>query len=267
MRRFQLFEWEDQPWLPRVLRDFITDHLRYTHTEAMRLPVNKAIARQLAAVVTRTGSPQIVDLCAGAGGPVLEVSRLLADELGRPIPIVVTDLFPNRAAFERIEQTSEGAVRARFEPTDATNVPGDLPGLRTIFTALHHFPPPLAAAVLADAGRKRSPIAVFEPLERTWRMVFLVGLMSFLRGFTHTHRVGQMTAGRFCLTYLLPLAPAAFAWDGAVSALRSYTAAELSELAERLSVTGFTWEAGRFEVDGPYGSMPTTYLIGVPQTV
>jgi hypothetical protein len=105
---------------------------------------------------------------------------------------------------------------------------------------------------------------VFEPLERTFRLIVLVGLMSFLRGYTHTHRVGRLTIGRFLSTYLVPVAPAMFAWDGAVSAIRMYTADELLAIARSVPSTQYEWNAGRFEVPGPYGPMPTTYLIGEP---
>jgi hypothetical protein len=264
MRRVHLFEWEDQPWLPQVFRDFITDQLRYTHNEAMREPVNAAIARRLASLLARTRTSRIVDLCAGAGGPLPAIGRILVDDLSVPVEILLTDLYPNLAAFKEIEVQSGGRVSARYEPTDATDVPHELHGLRTLFTALHHFQPAHARLILADAVRKRAPIAVFEPLERTARMVALVGLMSFLRGFTHTPRVGRLTAGRFLVTYVLPLAPAIFAWDGSVSALRTYTAEELLELATSVAGSQYDWEAGRFDVPGPFGRMPTTYLVGVP---
>ncbi len=77
--RAHLFEWEDQPWLPPVFRDFITDQLRYSHGEAMRLPINSAIAQHLQQLLERTGSERIVDLCSGAGGPVVQIGRLLHD--------------------------------------------------------------------------------------------------------------------------------------------------------------------------------------------
>lgn len=264
MRRVQLFEWEDQPWLPRVFRDFITDHLRYTHNEAMRAPVNVAMATRLASLLARTQTTQIVDLCAGGGGPVAEIGRILVEELSVPVKILLTDLFPNVAAFKALEAQSGSRVSARYESTNATDVPGELRGLRTMFTALHHFRPSSVKLVLADAVRKGAPIAVFEPMERTLRMLALVGLMSFLRGFTHTHRVGRLTIGRFLLTYVIPLSPVMFAWDGAVSTLRMYTADELLELARSVSVDGYQWEAGRFDVAGPFGLMPTTYLFGLP---
>jgi hypothetical protein len=266
MRRVHLFEWEDQPWLPRVFRDFITDQLRYTHSEAMRQPVNRAIAERLADVLAQSRSAQIVDLCAGAGGPITNIGRILQEDMSLPVTIVLTDLFPNVAAFRALEQQGAGAIRARYEPVDAANVPADLPGVRTVFTALHHFPPELVKRVLGDAVRKRAPIAVFEPLERSLRMTVLVGLMSFIRGFTHTHRVGVMTPARFLFTYLLPIAPAMFAWDGAISTLRTYTASELLQLATETAPSGYAWTADRFDVSGPYGPMPTTYLVGVPTT-
>ena len=264
MRRLHLFEWEDQPWLPGVFRDFITDQLKFTHNEPMREPVNRAIAGQLADVMRESGTTSIVDLCAGAGGPIAHIGRILATDLAVPVNIVVTDLYPNVAAFHALERQSGGRVRARFEPTDAGNVPADLRGIRTIFTALHHFPPDSVKRVLADAVRKGAPIAVFEPLERTLRMTVLVGLMSFIRGLTHAHRVGVMSATKGLFTYLLPIAPAMFAWDGAVSTLRTYTADELLNLARETAPSGYAWRAGRFDVPGPYGPMPTTYLVGVP---
>src|SRR6478752_2325008 len=78
MRRHHLFEWEDQPWLPGVFRDFITDQLKFTHNEPMREPVNRAIAGQLADLMRESGTTSIVDLCAGAGGPIAHIGRILA---------------------------------------------------------------------------------------------------------------------------------------------------------------------------------------------
>jgi hypothetical protein len=264
MRRVQLFEWEDQPWLPRVFRDFMTDHLRYSHNEAMRKPVNEAMAARVASLLARTRTTHIVDLCAGGGGPIAEIARILVQEQSLPVTVLLTDLFPNVAAFKAHEADSGGRVTARYESTNAADVPAELRGLRTMFAALHHFRPSQVKLVLADAVRKRAPIAVFEPMERTVRMSVLVGLMSFLRGLTHTHRVGKLTFGRALWTYVLPVAPAMFAWDGAVSALRMYTAGELLELAKNVDPTQYEWQAGRFDIRGPFGPMPTTYLTGVP---
>jgi hypothetical protein len=265
MRRLHLFEWEDQPWLPAVFRDFITDHLRYTHAEPMRRPINLAIARRLRGLLEQTGSHRIIDLCSGAAGPIVAISRILLEELAWPTEVVLTDLYPNVAAFERIEKASHASITSRHDSVNAMDVPLELEGVRTMFTALHHFRPELVRLVLADAVRKSSPIAVFEPLERTARLAIGLGLISLIRGFTHTPAVGPLSASRFLFTYVLPVAPFVFAWDGFVSALRSYSPEELHTIAvSTTELSRYKWETGRFEVPGPYGAMPTVYLIGTP---
>ena len=264
MRRLQLFEWEDQPWLPAVFRDFITDHLRYTQDEAMRRPINVAIAQRLKSLLQRVGTRQLVDLCSGAGGPLVNIRSILADEMGFPVDIVLTDLYPNVAAFRRLEAEPHRRIKGRHQSTSALDVPEELEGVRTLFTALHHFPPEQVRLILADAVSKHAAVAVFEPLERTIRMVTLISVMTFIRGLTHTPTVGRLTLARLFFTYLCPLAPAIFAWDGTVSALRSYTAEELLALARSATTGRYEWEAGTFHVTGPYGRMPTTYLIGCP---
>jgi hypothetical protein len=183
-----------------------------------------------------------------------------------PHEIVLTDLYPNAPAFRRLEEESHGLIKARYESTSANDVPPELEGVRTLFTALHHFNPEQARMILADAVRKRASIAVFEPLERTVRMLVLLGVVSFIRGFTHTPRVGKLTFQRFLVTYVLPLAPAIFAWDGVVSVLRSYTRDELRDIATGIPSAAYRWEAERFEVAGPYGPMPTTCLVGIPES-
>lgn len=267
MHRFHLFEWEDQPWLPVVFRDFITDHLRYFLARTIREPVNRAIAQLLEPLLTRTGSRQIIDLCAGAGGPLLQVQRIIRDEMGEPVEVLLTDLYPNVAAFKRHELEGGGAVRAIYEPTSAFDVPPGLRGVRTLFTALHHFKPEGVLRLLADAAGKRQPIAVFELLERTPRMLILTGLFALLQAFVRTPIVGRLTPWRFLLTYVIPLAPAMLMWDGVVSVLRTYTPQELRDLTDSIGAADYDWEVGRFEIPGPLGVMlPTIYLLGCPVT-
>ena len=53
---------------PQSFRDFITDHLRYTHNEPMRQPISLAIAQRLKALLTEVHSHRLIDLC-GCGRP------------------------------------------------------------------------------------------------------------------------------------------------------------------------------------------------------
>lgn len=262
--RLHLFEWEDQNWLPVVFRDFITDHLHYGLSQKIREPVNRIIAKKLRALLARARSNRIVDLCSGAGGPLLKVHGILCRDRDTPIELVLTDLFPNVEAFRKCEAAGGGAIKARYESTDAFDVPSSLDGVRTIFTALHHFRPRDAQRLLADAASKRQPIAVFEPLERTPRVFLMVALNTLWQTFALTPIVGRLTLQRFLLTYVIPLAPFMILWDGLVSVLRTYTPQELQTLADDIGAPGYEWEAGRFDVPTPLGRMPTLYLVGFP---
>lgn len=67
---------------------------------------------------------------------------------------------------------------------------------------------------------------------------------------------------RLALTYLLPLIPLVVVFDGIVSCLRTYTVAELEELARSFEGSGYDWQAGEEPIPG--SPVRATYLIGLP---
>lgn len=255
--RMQLVELEDLPWFPSVMRDagtaFIALAARVAGHAAMLVPkIEEALAR--------SGTTDLVDLCVGGGGPLPVVVASLRAR-GWTGTAWASDLYPNRPAMARLAAESDGAIRPRPDPVDATAVPADLPGLRVIFNAFHHFPPDKARAVLEDAVRSGRPIAVFEIVSR--EPLPLLGLLMsplnfalalpFLRPF-HWAWVP--------LTYVVPALPAFVFWDGIVSWLRIYSVGELQALVADLDAPGWTWDIGRIQL----GSAPAhaTYLVGVP---
>lgn len=263
--RLHLFEWEDQHWLPAFFRNYITDHLRYGLSQKMMDPVNQAIAGKIKPLVDRAGSNRIVDLCSGGGGPLLNVRRVLAEEMDTPVEVVLTDLFPNTETFQKSEATGGGVVKARYESISAFDVPSDLHGVRTMFTALHHFRPKEVQRLLADAAHKSQPIAAFEPFERTLHSFVLMAMRTLFNAIVLTPVVGPLTLQRFVLTYLIPLAPLVMLWDGLVSVLRAYTPGELQALANEIGAGSYTWEARRCDLPGPMGvKLPMVYLVGCP---
>ena len=73
-------------------------------------------------------------------------ARGAAEEiLGRSLRVTLSDKFPNTAALERARRVA--GVEVAEAPVDATAVPADLPGVRSLFSALHHFPPDLARKI------------------------------------------------------------------------------------------------------------------------
>ena len=68
-----------------------------------------------------------------------------------------------------------------------------------------------------------------------------------------------MSWQQIIFTYLIPILPFGFAWDGAVSNARTYTLSDLDELLVGLKDDGYIWEKGIVE-----GKIPSMYLIGKP---
>lgn len=252
MKRRRWFEIHDQPWFPRFLRDLITEALEAVWNENHTY---RSIAAKLREAVAQSGAGQIVDLCSGGGGPWLGLYEDVA--AGRPLRIVLTDFYPNARLLR--EQLPEGLL-ARSEPVDATSVPEELPGFRTIFSSFHHFDPSAARAILEDAFRRREGIGVFEGARRTPLTLVLTTGVSLL-AMKAAARARPVRAQRILWTWLIPAVPAVLWVDGILSCLRSYSIEDLWELTDGLHSLDYRWEVG----EGKSGRVPIRYLIGVPE--
>jgi hypothetical protein len=261
--RAHLFEFEDLPRLPGFIRRAITDLLEY---QLNRYRVYDGLAPKLAELVAEQGSDaELIDLCSGSAGPVRRMRHLLQAQTGQAPRVLLTDKFPNLQAFERISEASGGRVRFLRESVDAADVPPQLTGLRTIFTAFHHFQPPAARRILADAAAKRAPIAVFEFTSRTWANLFKAALLGPLLVWVDTPSIRPFRFSRLLFTYVLPVIPVCYAWDAFASHYRTYSPRELHVLVAGLPCEGYGWDIG--QQTSPESGFTLTYLIGRPVPV
>jgi hypothetical protein len=256
VNRVQLFEFHDLAAFPSAWRDMLTDIMSFF---ALRFHVFRPIIPKLAQLARALDNPRLVDLCSGAGGPALAVWRALGSGPERPLPIVLTDKYPNLAAFRRAAQVTGGAVSYIEEPVDATDVPSALCGFRTLFASFHHFRPATAQAILGDAARKGQGIGVFEYTERNLLVWALPILLTPVFCWIVTPFLRPLTWRRVLWTYLVPVVPITGLWDGLVSCLRTYSAQELRDLTEDIGCPGYTWESGRVR---SFGACHVTYLLG-----
>jgi hypothetical protein len=258
MKRLHLFEFEDLSWLPASLRDMITDLLGQT-IEIARL--YHPVLPRLAEALRTTGDRSILDLCSGGGGPVRGLRRRLAEDYGLPMEARLSDLYPNLRAFEHITAREGGGLGFVPTPVDATRVPGELSGFRTMFSCLHHFRPAQAEAILRDAWLHRRAIGVFELTERSLAGI-AQALLGPLSAIFLTPLITPRLLSRFVLTYAVPIVPALFVFDGIVSNLRTYTLDELGAMTRSMQRDDYRWELGQVR----HALLPTkvTYLFGLP---
>jgi len=259
MKRLPLGEISDQPWCPRVVRDAVTDFLQYsTNRWGQYTPVLPTLCYFLQKVDAR----RIVDLCSGGSGPWQQLHRTIGRSFGDSFRIVLTDRYPNLAAFRLARELSGGVVDFREEPLDACALPEGLAGFRTLFGSFHHFAPSQARGVLQDAVDSGQGIGIFEMTDR--RPSTLLGmLLSPFFVLLHTPKIRPFSWSRIILTYLLPVVPLVVMVDGIVSCLRSYTTKELADLTGSLSGPPYDWEIRRLA--SPRSPFPIIYAIGCPK--
>jgi hypothetical protein len=258
VRRLQLFEILDQPWCPQTVRDGATDFLEFiTNITDLYSPVRPL----LLGAIRQSGSRSVVDLCSGGGGPWLSPSwRAARSSREWPLTVWLTDKFPSTVLRSRLGK-SDDSLRMINEPVDATAVPSELHGFRTIFASFHHFSDEAAMRLLEDAVAAGEGIATAEVTSRTFRALAVILLMPWaclvMIPFMRPFRLS-----RLLLTYLLPLIPFTILWDGLVSCVRTRTPQELRRLTTGLDQ--FTWASGY--LSGRHLPLPMVYLVGIPVT-
>jgi hypothetical protein len=258
VKRIDIKELHEQPWLPNILRDYMTDSLQFVMG---MVGAYRPIVQRLTRAVDASGAQQLVDLCSGGGGPWPWLYKTVEAGRGGDFKIVLTDKFPNITAFERARRDSKGAIDFWPESADASHLPENLAGFRTMFTSFHHFTPEEASGIVRDAVEQRQGIGVFELPRRslvTILWVFLVPLGALMTApFMRPFRLS-----RLFWTYILPVVPFMLWFDGILSCLRAYSPAELTQMSSQLGAKDYAWEVGE-----AHGRLVTvTYLLGYPVT-
>lgn len=257
--RAQLFEFNDEDWVPASLRDTIVETLSRSLRWGGFL---RPLAPLLDAFLLASGKREVLDLCAGAGGPALILSRE-AERLGLDPPqFLMTDLYPRVSMWTHVKRQYPASIDFIEDPVDATCITPRLSKgrARTIINAFHHFRPELARAILRDAVQSNVPIFISECFERDPRGAFPlipVGIPSLLATPLLSPR---RRLAKAVWTWLTPIGLATGSWDAIISTLRIYSEPELRELVAPFG-EGYEWTYGTY--DYPFGGRGC-YFHGLP---
>ncbi len=259
MRRFQFIEFEDFSWFPSKVREGITDYLRF-FISLFRLysPVPQALKDTLEI----TEEEEITDLCSGGGGEIINIVKELDKISEKKYKVTLTDKFPNIHSFKYIRKSSDYRFDFIESPIDALTVPNDVKGLKTIFSAFHHFDFETGKKVLQNAVDNNSPIAIFDAAERKWLYIWSVLFSTVFFMFLCTPFFKPFKLSRIIFTYLIPMIPVFGLWDGIISMLRIYTPKELMKMAKETNSNHYKWKSGLLK--NKIGTN-VTYLIGYPE--
>lgn len=255
--RLHLFEFEDQPWFPHIFRQGMLDFLRFMIS---KLGAYGPAIPLLEDLLRRSGQHHFTDICSGAGGGIAGIRGALSQRMGEPVRVTLSDLYPNLGAYEFLQAESGGQIDFIASPVDATKVPPQIQGVRTIFSSFHHFKPDQAVAILRNAADQRAPIGIFEGSGKSW-LELIIFLLTFpIIILVVTPFIRPFKLSRLFFTYLIPIIPLGILWDGLVSLFRIYNPRMLNELIARVETPpGYTWRSG---IVGSGPGKQVIYLIG-----
>jgi len=257
LRRFHLFEFEDFAWFPKIIRDGGTDFLGFV---LKYLKFYEPSIKIIEDVITQSGHHHIVDLCSGNGGPI----SMIHDEIDKDLQVsyTLTDKYPNRSAYKQLKTTSNGIIDYRSESLDILTDSIQYKGIRTLFTAIHHFKPEDVQVILNNAIIDRAPIAIFDGGNKHIGSILAIMITHPILFFFGTPFISPFKWSRLLFTYIIPLIPLYAIWDGIVSILRLHTPEELLAYAQTSDdKQQFSWSAGK--VKNKVG-FSVAYLVGIP---
>lgn len=256
--RVHLFEFEDQTWFSIKVRNGMMDYLRFIFD---KINIYKPALLLLAKVIHTVGCNKILDLCSGSGGDIVQLHRELETTTNKKISVLLSDKYPNIAAYREIEQQSAGHICFLDSPTEAATINIEQQYVRTMFSAFHHFDIKYAKQILQNAINSNAPIAIFDG--GTKNILFLLAMLFVhpITLFAVAPFIRPFSFSRLFYTYVIPLIPLCTMWDGSISILRLYSEKDLQRLVADMHNDHYKWEVGNRKTS--FG-LKMNYLIGVP---
>ena len=266
MKRIQLFEFEDLRWFPKAIRRSMTNLIAVLHR---MVGTREVISDLLAPIIQERHIHRIVDLGSGSGGIMPEVlESLKADHGLEDVQLILTDLYPNKEKIAALENNGLGSVSYHSEPVDATEMANAPKGLKTMINCFHHMPPKQAREILKTASETGQPIVIYEmgennlPLLLWWILLPISLAILMIMVLFMTPWVRPMSWQQLLFTYIIPVIPVCYAWDGQASLPRMYTMDDLDILLQDLNGSAYQWKKGRAYKRNK--KKMGTYLIGLP---
>lgn len=266
MKRIQLFEFEDFSWFPTNIRSYMTNLI--VHLQR-KLGIGEVLSGLIAEILKEKNISQIVDVGSGSGGTMPDVIETLHEVHGLSgVKLIMTDLYPNPEMVKKYKMAKEESIVYHAVSVDATNIATAPTGLKTMVNSFHHMPPKEARKILVSAQENRQPLLIYEmgenniPLLIWWLLLPISLIVLIIMVLFMTPSVKPLTWQQIIFTYLIPIIPVCFAWDGQASLPRMYTFKDLDALLDGLGTSNYIWKKGQAKKSN--GKKQGTYLMGVP---
>ncbi len=267
MKRLTLFEFEDFDWLPNVVRTGITNLIVVFHK---MMGTSDVIANLILELKQHHNFSQIVDLGSGSGGPMLEViEKVNAQSNAEMNKLILSDLHPNPTLVDKISDLNLPNVSYHRDSVDATNIAKAPDGLKTMIASFHHMNPDTARKILHSAQDNKEAILIYELAKNNipvivWCLLLPLSLLILVvMSLVMTLFVRPVSLSQLLFTYLIPIIPLIYAWDGQASLMRTYTFEDVEELIGDMDSPDYKWTVA--DATKANGKKLGYYIMGYPK--
>ena len=266
MKRIQLFEFEDFHWFPSWLRAGMTKLIVVLQKI---MGVTSVLSKLIADILIENKIGHIVDLGSGAGGVMPDVLKTINQDYSlEEVDLTMTDQFPDKKVIASFNTMGQNGIRYAEKPLDATNLQNAPEGLKTMVNCFHHMPPKQARSILKSAESNNQPLLIYEmaenniPLLMWWVLLPLSLALLMVMVLFMTPFVKPLTWKQLVFTYIIPIIPICYAWDGQASLPRMYTMKDMDILLDGLGSDRYRWEKGIVKKSN--NKKLGTFVLGVP---
>ncbi len=267
MKRLELFEFEDFDWLPSIIRSGVTNLIIVLHNA---MGTSKVISKLILEVNKKSNFNQIIDLGSGSGGPMIDViNEINESDEHKKMNLILTDYYPSPTVIEKINNGDFPNVSYQISSLDATNIANAPKGLKTMVASFHHMKPATAEKILHSAQSNNQPILIYEIAKNTiptilwWLLLPFSLLVLVLMCLILTLFVRPLTFKQLLFTYLIPIIPIVYAWDGQASIMRTYTFKDVESILDGIKKEGYHWEVN--DAIKEDGKKMGYYIMGYPE--
>ncbi len=246
MKRKELFEFEDFSWFPTHIRVGMTNLILLLHR---MIGTTHVLSNLIIDLRNNHDFDTIVDLGSGSGGPMPDVIKDINQNKSKDeFKLILTDLHPNPELVEKINTDNDTSVSYYKNPVNAVNLSEAPNGLKTMIASFHHMKPSIAKKILLSASQSNEPILIYEIAKNNipflvWLLLLPISLsILIVMSLVMTPFCKNLTLTQLIFTYLIPIIPLAYAWDGQASLMRTYTFEDLQILLEDVNSSNYKWE-------------------------
>ena len=232
MRLFEFGDWSRSPrWYRVYLHRYLV--LFYKWFGYYRLWV-----KPLSDFIRDTKAEALMEYGSGSGEPLRLIVSCLERKAYAKTRFYLSDIRPNPEWCETINGNEDRRIRYVPEPVDALADNGRYSCPKVFVNSFHHFDVAQAKQIIRNSCKRKQDIIVLEYVRHTLPsfVSMLVGPLTIMLTMPFVARRRDWPI-MMLFTYVVPLFPLMFFWDGLVSCRRSYSLRQMQNMVEDMGLS------------------------------